>query len=47
MNNWWAEIWQRNKQEAEVFDILVEKNKIFSKSKFYKKLKEHLQGRKT
>ena len=45
MDNWWAEIWQRNKYEAEVFDILAVKNKIFSKTKFYKKLKEHLQER--
>ena len=45
MNNWWSEIWQRNKYEAEVFDILAEKNKIFSKSKFYKKVNEHLHRR--
>ena len=38
----WAEIWQRNKYEAEVFDLFAEKNKMFSKSKFYNKVSEHL-----
>ena len=42
MKNWWAEIWLRNKYEAEVFDLFAEKNEMFSKSKFYNKVSEHL-----
>ena len=42
MKNWWAEIWQRKRDEAEIFDALVERNKIFSKAKFYTKVTEHL-----
>ena len=41
-SNWWSEIWQRDKYEAEVFSDLVQTNEILTKTKFYEKVTEHL-----
>ena len=44
-SNWWSEIWQRSKYEAEVFSDLAHRNEIITKTKFYEKVTEHLDNK--